>query len=170
VAITRRDYPGSTPFSEEELRVASKGSRKEKLGFLRDRAIEIWEFVRKFVKVNSIPRWNKSDGKGGVVVMGWSMGNSQGLGAMAYAREIKGVREELEPWMKGYIIYGEKVFFAYYFSRNLDIFFNYRKSFGPSASRSFALVLALPGEIPSSIRNDSSHSNHAIVLLQTPEH
>ncbi|KIJ27898.1 hypothetical protein M422DRAFT_71509 [Sphaerobolus stellatus SS14] len=109
VAITRRDYPGSTPFTDEELRVIQGGNKDEKLTFLKDRALEIWKFVRRFAKERELPKWRQEDGKGGIFLMGWSLGNMLGLAAMTFLKEMpQDLREDLNEWVKGYIIFGEQ--------------------------------------------------------------
>ncbi|KAI0922398.1 hypothetical protein AcV7_005942 [Taiwanofungus camphoratus] len=83
VALNRRDYPQSTPYSSAELTVLSNGTDAEKTTFLQDRGIEIATFIDTFIQQENLPAVS-SDGKsGGVAVLGWSLGNSFTIATIA---------------------------------------------------------------------------------------
>ncbi|KAK0224202.1 hypothetical protein IW262DRAFT_1295844 [Armillaria fumosa] len=76
VAIQRRPFPGSTPFTDEELNVTlTGGSGDEERNFeVEMRGHEIASFVDIFIQNHNLPRVS-SDGKsGGVSLLGWSGG------------------------------------------------------------------------------------------------
>ncbi|KAJ3575316.1 hypothetical protein NP233_g1187 [Leucocoprinus birnbaumii] len=84
VAVTRRNYRGSSPFTEEELRVVNRGSEEEKTAFVVNRGLEFLNFIDKFLMQNQIPVQAAQNGApGGIVVLGWSLGNTVALSAIA---------------------------------------------------------------------------------------
>ncbi|KXN81409.1 hypothetical protein AN958_04729 [Leucoagaricus sp. SymC.cos] len=84
VTITRRNYRGSTPFTEAELRVINSGTDEEKTAFMTRRGVEILVFIYKFLVENKIPLQVPEDGiPGGVAIAGWSLGVAEVLAAIA---------------------------------------------------------------------------------------
>lgn len=73
VAITRRGYKGSTPFSDEELSAIS-GSDSEKQEWLIARGCEIVVFVTDFIERENLPPISADGKKGGIALLGWSAG------------------------------------------------------------------------------------------------
>ncbi|ETW81374.1 Esterase/lipase/thioesterase [Heterobasidion irregulare TC 32-1] len=63
VAVNRREYKGSTPFSDAEKAVLTNGTDEQKLQWLRDRGNEL--------------------ATGGVALLGWSMGVSTTIATIA---------------------------------------------------------------------------------------
>ncbi|KAF8509067.1 Alpha/Beta hydrolase protein [Hysterangium stoloniferum] len=113
VAITRRDYPGSTPSSQNELDVITQGGADDMIRFLGDRAKEIAVFMDKFIQEQAIPK-PSADGKlGGVALCGWSLGSLQGLAFMALAADFPpDVVGRLKHYLKTYIIYESSLGYA----------------------------------------------------------
>ncbi|TBU21588.1 hypothetical protein BD311DRAFT_792642 [Dichomitus squalens] len=83
VAVTRRDYNGSTPYTAHELNALRNGSDSDKQAFLRARGLEIATFIERFIQENSLPA-PTSDGKtGGIGILGWSLGASFAVALVA---------------------------------------------------------------------------------------
>jgi len=74
VAVTRRGYPGSTPFSDSETSVATNGTVDEQTSFLIQRGVEFNMFIHNFSKKFGLPALSKDKTRGGFEVMGWSLG------------------------------------------------------------------------------------------------
>ena len=74
VAINRRDYPESTPFSPSDIQVLSTGTDDEKAGFLRARGVEIATFIDRFAERNETTEVSADGKTGGFAILGWSLG------------------------------------------------------------------------------------------------
>jgi len=85
ILVNRRDYPGSTPFTEEELNqlastVSGTPQAIESLrSFVRDRAMDLYQLLETLIKVDNIPQ------RGGIVVGGWSFGTQFTTALLAHA-------------------------------------------------------------------------------------
>jgi len=107
VAVTRRDYVGSTPFSQEELDSLRNGDMKTKKDFLKQRALEVALFMDKFITQNGVPKASAGGTEGGIALAGWSIGNVTGLSVVALAKDFpKDLTDRLEPYFKSLILYG----------------------------------------------------------------
>lgn len=75
IALNRRMFPGSTPFSEEELAPIKppEAGAPELIAFLRERALEIIGFVQEIIMRLELPA-NNHEG-GGISILGWSLAN-----------------------------------------------------------------------------------------------
>ncbi|PIL24378.1 hypothetical protein GSI_14131 [Ganoderma sinense ZZ0214-1] len=83
VAISRRDYPGSTAFSPQDLSAFSSSDGEDRRVFLRDRGAEIATFICNFIEQNGLLPIS-SDGKsGGFAVVGYGFGSVFALAAVA---------------------------------------------------------------------------------------
>jgi hypothetical protein len=49
VALNRRDYPGFTPYNEEEINILVNGTKEQKDGWHRDRGHELGTFIHKLI-------------------------------------------------------------------------------------------------------------------------
>ncbi|KAI1787185.1 hypothetical protein LXA43DRAFT_975377 [Ganoderma leucocontextum] len=83
VAVNRRDYPGSTPLSPEEIGVLSSGTDDQKADFLKARGVEFATFVGLFAEKDSLPPISADGSSGGFAVLGWSLGCAFALAAVA---------------------------------------------------------------------------------------
>ena len=83
VAVNRRDYPGSTPFSDEDKRVLNSGTDAERAAFLREQGVEIATFVDRLIEKNGLPPLSADKKSGGVQLMGWSFGATLAMAALA---------------------------------------------------------------------------------------
>jgi len=89
IAVNRRGFPGSSPFSPEELTAFNnkKGVRiPEALSFMRQRGMEFIGFIHEAVKKLGLPR-TREDDSGGITVLGWSLGNIYCLTTLACFNE-----------------------------------------------------------------------------------
>ncbi|KAI0644096.1 hypothetical protein C8Q79DRAFT_913914 [Trametes meyenii] len=79
VAITRRDYNGSTPYNTADLGVLSNGTETQRTDFLQARGLEIARFIGKFTQQYDLPAVSSDGQHGGIALLGWSFGNAFSL-------------------------------------------------------------------------------------------
>jgi pimeloyl-ACP methyl ester carboxylesterase len=109
IAVDRRHYGKSTPFTEAELAPLKADDALETGAiepFMDQRAVEIAKFIKALVETDSLP---KPDGQqGGMVLIGWSIGNVFGLDFLARSARLPcELRAILGTYVRGYVIYGE---------------------------------------------------------------
>ena len=69
--------------------------------------------MKTFVEKEGVPKATQGGRHGGVVLMGWSSGAPQTFGLLSYADLIsEALRKFLEPYLRSYIIFGEKFWFS----------------------------------------------------------
>jgi pimeloyl-ACP methyl ester carboxylesterase len=109
VAITRRGYKGSTPYSEAELKVMNGGPEEEKSAFMVNRGVDILTFIDKFLTEKNVPLEPAKNGNpGGVAIIGWSMGNSETNAAIAnFAALAPDAQARLAPLIHTLILHGQ---------------------------------------------------------------
>lgn len=75
IALNRRDFPGSTPYSQEELAdlKSPKVDLTRFLVFLRKRSMEIIGFIHHITQKLGLPTTDP-DGRGNISILGWSSG------------------------------------------------------------------------------------------------
>ncbi len=112
VLVNRRDYPGATPYTEEELtplreaNVAKDPSTAHALfmPYLKERARELHTFLVHFVVENDIP---SVDGNtGGIVLAGWSLGSIWMTALLAHVHTFPVVDVELGAYMRRIVLHG----------------------------------------------------------------
>ena len=105
VALSRRDYPGSTLLSDKEKAVLDSGTDEEKAEFLKERGLEVSTFIKCFDEENPISPI--SGATGGFAILGWSLGSSFALAAVA---NLDSLRTDLQTWwgdhLRALILYG----------------------------------------------------------------
>ncbi|KAI0316477.1 Alpha/Beta hydrolase protein [Amylostereum chailletii] len=74
VAVTRRGFPGSTPFTPSESATVRTGSTASKNAWMDDRGRELATLVSNFIKDEQLPALSKDGKTGGVALFGWSLG------------------------------------------------------------------------------------------------
>ncbi|KAI0655015.1 hypothetical protein C8Q70DRAFT_457834 [Cubamyces menziesii] len=100
--LNRRDYPGSQPYSEDELALlrpvegegGEQKTRDNLWTFMRARALEIYDWLATCVNDGKICTFDPSTGIGGVVVAGWSLGTTWSTALLAngdIAASVNGV-------------------------------------------------------------------------------
>ncbi|KAJ7775699.1 Alpha/Beta hydrolase protein [Mycena maculata] len=68
ISLNRREYPGTSPYSAEELTVFAEGTEDERTSLLQQQGHDLALFLDGLVDELSIPN------AGGIVLIGWSMG------------------------------------------------------------------------------------------------
>ncbi|KAH8114770.1 hypothetical protein DFH11DRAFT_1593365 [Phellopilus nigrolimitatus] len=106
IALNRRDYSGSTPFSDPELDVINGKDDNAHRDFLRKRGLEIAHFLVWVISEKEIPHASEDGSSGGLALLGWSQGNVTTLPFLAhldsYPHEII---TTLEPYLRTFILY-----------------------------------------------------------------
>ncbi|KAF8873509.1 hypothetical protein CPB85DRAFT_1236931 [Mucidula mucida] len=84
VALNRRPFPGSTPFTPEELDVTLTGGTgdADRDAQIEARGHEIAMFVAEFIKKFKLPALSQDGKHGGVALLGWSVGAAYPLAAI----------------------------------------------------------------------------------------
>ena len=108
VLINRRDYPGSSPYTEADLEKIAGNDSEMKDEFVRARALEFATFIKTFVEKEIIPKVSSDWKRGGITLMAWSSGNAYTLPLLSYADAIpEATRQFLEPYLRSLIVLGE---------------------------------------------------------------
>ncbi|KAL5483652.1 hypothetical protein ACEPAI_8885 [Sanghuangporus weigelae] len=106
IALNRRDYIGSTPFNEAELSVLNSTDESKHRQFLYDRGLEIVYFLLWIVNEFKIPRIRINSNKGGLALLGWSLGNVTSIAFLANLEKFpREVTQALEPYLRHFCIY-----------------------------------------------------------------
>ena len=101
VCLSRREYEGSTPYSTDELKTLRHGSEAERAGFLHNEGILIALFVDKLIQSLSLPK------KGGVTVVGWSLGTLYTIAMRASINDVPdNTKQRLKEYTRGFIVFG----------------------------------------------------------------
>ncbi|KAG6829248.1 hypothetical protein H0H87_012099 [Tephrocybe sp. NHM501043] len=89
IAVNRRHYPGSTPFSDEELALVLKGGDSAKKDSAHHaRGLEIATFIDNFITNNKVHPISEDGKSGGIVLLGWSFGCALALAAVSSAQAL----------------------------------------------------------------------------------
>ncbi|KAF8898011.1 hypothetical protein CPB84DRAFT_1681629 [Gymnopilus junonius] len=90
ICVNRREYPGSSPFTPEELRVFNEGCDAERAKLLNEQGILLCELVDSLINTLSLPK------EGGITISSWSMGCIFAIAMLTAISDLpKGVRERL---------------------------------------------------------------------------
>lgn len=105
VAINRRDYPHSSPFSPAELETMAKGSDADKATFLSSGGLEIMAFIDEFIQRYDLPPISDDGKTGGVALAGWSLGNIVNCAAISSAERLSpDVKSRIAKYLKALIL------------------------------------------------------------------
>ncbi|KAA1470200.1 hypothetical protein DENSPDRAFT_676571 [Dentipellis sp. KUC8613] len=109
VVVNRRDYPGSTRLTDEELQALASPDAETRAEYFRQRALEFGEFLAWFVQNEKIPLYTITDNgkpEGGIVLLGWSSATTSILGLLAFPDRVpEKTREILEPYFRAMCLY-----------------------------------------------------------------
>ncbi|KAH9918265.1 Alpha/Beta hydrolase protein [Fomitopsis serialis] len=105
VAINRRGYAGSTPFTPEEAAAPLTGSDEDKAAYIANRGIEIASFIDIFIQKHNIPPIAAGRKGGGVGLLGWSAGNVSTVSAVAHVGALPPeVQKRLALYMRALVM------------------------------------------------------------------
>ncbi|KAL5492300.1 hypothetical protein ACEPAI_3747 [Sanghuangporus weigelae] len=106
VFINRRDYPGSSPYTEGDLKRISADNAEMNNEFAKARASEFAQFIKTFIEKENIPKASSDWKRGGIVLMAWSSGNAYTLPLLSYADSIpEDTRLFIEPYIRSLILF-----------------------------------------------------------------
>lgn len=112
ICLNRRDYQGSSPYTDEEIRILQHGSDDEHASFIHEQGVLVALFVDGIIQTLSLPK------AGGLSVVGWSMGNIFTLASRACIGDLPvETRERLKSYTRSFICWGEIPFILNHFSR-----------------------------------------------------
>lgn len=102
ICVSRRPYQGSTPYTPEEVEAVQNGSEEQRAAFLHSQGVLLALFIDGVIQKYELPQ------KGGVALVGWSMGNIFTLAALAAICDLPSdTKERLKNYLRGYICWGE---------------------------------------------------------------
>lgn len=110
--MNRRPFPGSTPFTEEELNITMNGGTDEqKNAQIEARGHEIATFIDNFIQKHHLPPTTEVSKPGGIILLGWSVGAAFALAAVASSSTLPAeVRARLGSHIRSLILYGSVSF------------------------------------------------------------
>lgn len=103
MTINRREYAGSTKYSDEDLKELNAGEKT----FMERVGLETARFLLWFAETRQIPKISTDRKTGGLAVMGWSMGVPLSTAVLGYPEVIEEhLYTSLEPYFRRLILYG----------------------------------------------------------------
>ena len=111
ITVNRRDYTGSTPYSDEEVAQVLSTNPVEKAKFFHRQALEYAELLAYFSKLNvfqpfSIDAAGKKEG--GVSLVGWSSGPGFFYYMLSNPETVpESTRTTIEPYLRSMCFFGE---------------------------------------------------------------
>ena len=111
VTLNLRDYPGSTPYTQQELSDLRGPSPERQERALRARALELGAFLQWLIQCQSIPSTrvvaDSSVRQGGISLIAWSAANCQIMALLAHADQLpEETRTLLGTHLRSYVLYG----------------------------------------------------------------
>lgn len=111
VAVNLRDYPGSTPYTAEELAALSNPDPTIQAKAFRSQAEQLVAFLEYFIKQNNIPKLKEFGGtrSGGLVVLTWSMSNVISFSFLGEADTFpRTTRNLLGEYLRTVVLFGKE--------------------------------------------------------------
>lgn len=108
VLVNRREYPGSSLFTDEDLNKLKNKDDAVHIEFARERAEGIATFINVFKYQEGIAEASPDGRSGGVSLMGWSSGALHTIALLGYADLLsEDLKKSIEPYLRSYIVFGE---------------------------------------------------------------
>ena len=111
VRINVRDYPGSSPWSKDEIDTIRE-KRENAKDLIVGMGQELGAFVTWFIKTQNIPALSLNSERhesGGVSVLSWSLGNSLSLSLLAHVDKLSDDSKDLlGRYLRSIILLGER--------------------------------------------------------------
>jgi pimeloyl-ACP methyl ester carboxylesterase len=105
VICNRRDYRGSTKYSDDELADLQAGRQS----FQHLLGLQTAWFLEHFIKHENTPKVTADGRAGGFILVGWSFGNATTLALLAEADMIpQQLYKTLEPHLRSLVLYGSE--------------------------------------------------------------
>ncbi|TFK48120.1 hypothetical protein OE88DRAFT_1737831 [Heliocybe sulcata] len=102
VSVNRKDYAGSTKYTDAELEDLNAGKHV----FMERVAVDVANFLIWFADKFNVPAASADGKTGGFAVMGWSLGNATPTSLFAYPEAVTKERyAKLEPYVRQLILY-----------------------------------------------------------------
>ena len=103
VIVNRRDYTGSTKYTDDELKDLNEGN----VSFIERLGAEVAHLLMWFAETHNIPKVSRDRKSGGFSVMGWSMGIATTMAVLGCPEFVgKEAYAKLEPYFRQFIMYG----------------------------------------------------------------
>jgi hypothetical protein len=104
VIVNRRDYSGSSKYTDDEINDLLAGRKS----FMERLALQVTYFLQWFIRVHNTPCISSDRKSGGLVIMGWSLGNATSLSFLGHPDVVpQESYQELVPFLKRIIIFGQ---------------------------------------------------------------
>ncbi|TFK37072.1 hypothetical protein BDQ12DRAFT_653349 [Crucibulum laeve] len=100
ICVNRREYPGTTPFTPEELKVFAEGSEKERALLIEQQGIDLGLFVDAVIQQLVLSK------EGGITLAAWSLGNAFLISLLASINLLPvESKERLQTYVKTVILW-----------------------------------------------------------------
>jgi len=104
ICVNRREYPGTTPYSDKEVETIISGGDEAKYDLLEQLGVEFYMVINRIIEVCDIPE------DGGITVAGWSMGSTLVLSIISSIDIIDAtLRNKLQAYITGFILWGKYI-------------------------------------------------------------
>ena len=117
ILLNRRDFPGTEPYTEEELALLPPPPGEEQAGtftegpnvraFMQARARELYDLLMHFVVKHKIPPAHPEKNAGGIVVGGWSFGTAWMTSLLANIASYPAREVDLSKYVRRVVFYGQ---------------------------------------------------------------
>ncbi|KAH9478789.1 hypothetical protein JR316_0009250 [Psilocybe cubensis] len=106
IAVSRRNYPGSTAFTPAELEVMVNGTDEQRDTWMKNRGHEYAILIDKLIEKYQLPPVASDRKSGGVVLYGWSLGSGEANATIAHADTLPAsVRDRLQKYLRALILH-----------------------------------------------------------------
>lgn len=112
VLLNRRDYLGTEPLSEDEMKPYRKAMssnhpeerRRALLTGAEHHARDFYEFLQSLIQAENVPV------KGGIIVTGWSLGGTLVTSFLSYVKSFPPGRIDILPYIRYFVLYSAPFF------------------------------------------------------------